>query len=208
MVHADLNYASVDATQILSKPDYDVKTWLYIDINTSSPQCVGEDDLTDVLEAVVPIQSAYFALGRSLRLRLDDLRSIQAAYPNESDSELALNDTLELWLKRKYNVEKFGPPTWRMLVEAINKRTGGNNHDLAKEIASDHPAAGIMDNSTLYFALCICHTFMYVYLQYAHIPASIGSILHKLLNPIIQFQYMQVLILMVMLLYNLHHPRR
>ena len=204
MVHADLDYASVDATQILSKPAYDVKTWLYIDINTSSPQCVGEDDLADVLEAVVPIQSAYFALGRSLRLRLDDLRSIQAAYPNESDSELALNDTLELWLKRKYNVEKFGPPTWRMLVEAVNRRTGGNNHDLAKEIASDHPAAGIMDNSNLSFGLCIRHTFMYVYLQYTHVPASIGSILYKL-N---QFQCMQILILMVILLYNLHHPRR
>ena len=124
---------------------------------------IGEDDLTDVLEAVVPIQSAYFALGRSLRLRLDDLRSIQAAYANESDSELALNDILELWLKRKYNVEKFGPPTWRMLVEAVDRRTGGNNHDLAKEIASDHPAAGIMDNSNFItlFTLCIHHINYY-----------------------------------------------
>ena len=153
----DLDYASVDATQILSKSPYDVKTWLYIDINTSSPQCVGEDDLADVLEAVVPIQSAYFALGRSLRLRLDDLRSIQAAYPNESDSELALNDTVELWLKQKYNVERFGSPTWRMLVEAVNRKTGGNNHELAKQIASDDPAAGIMDtpNSYLHYVFVI-----------------------------------------------------
>ena len=118
---------------------------------------IAEDDLTDVLEAVVPIQSAYFALGRSLRLRLDDLRSIQAAYPNESDSEVALNDTLELWLQQKYNVERFGGPTWRMLVVAIDKKTGGNNHDLAKEIASDHPAAGIMQ-----IVLCIYHTIMYI----------------------------------------------
>ena len=163
MVHADLDYASVDATQILSKSAYDVKTWLYIDIDTSSPQCVGEDDLIDVLEAVVPIQSAYFALGRSLRLRPADLRSIQEKYPSESDAEQALSDTLELWLQQKYNVARFGGPTWRMLVEAVDRRTGGNNHDLAKEIASDHPAAGIMDNSNLYFALCIRHTFMYVY---------------------------------------------
>ena len=32
-------------------------------------------------------------------------------------------------------------------MEAVDRRTGGNNHDLAKEIASDHPAVGIMNNS-------------------------------------------------------------
>ena len=36
----DLDYASVDATQILSKCPHDVKTWLYININASFPQCV------------------------------------------------------------------------------------------------------------------------------------------------------------------------
>ena len=141
-VGTDLDYASVDATQILSKPPYDVKTWLYVNINASSPQCVGEDDLTDVLEAVVPIQSAYYALGRSLRLRTADLRSILEVYPNESDAEQALYDILELWLQQKYNVERFGPPTWRMLVEAVDRKAGGNNHELAKKIASDHSAAG------------------------------------------------------------------
>ena len=50
-------------------------------------------------------------------------------------------------------MERFGPPTWRILVEAVDRKAGGNNHDLAKEIASDHPTAGIMDNSNLYFAL-------------------------------------------------------
>ena len=98
--------------------------------------------MTDILEAVLPIKSAYFALGRSLRLQPADLRSIQAAHPSESDTEQALSDTLELWLQKKYNAERFGPPTWRMLVEAIDRKTGGNNHELAKEIASNHPAAG------------------------------------------------------------------
>ena len=98
--------------------------------------------MTDILEAVLPIKSAYFALGRSLRLRPADLRSIQAAYPSESDAEQALSDTLELWLQKRYNEERFGLPTWRMLVEAVNRKTGGNNHELAKEIASNHPAAG------------------------------------------------------------------
>ena len=115
---------------------------VYVDINASSPQCVDEDDLMDVLEAVLPIQSAYLALGRSLRLRSADLRSIQEAYPNESDDRQALSDILELWLQKKYKVDKFGPPTWRMLVEAVNREAGGNNHELAKKIALKYPATG------------------------------------------------------------------
>ncbi len=98
--------------------------------------------MIDVLEALLPIKSLYFALGRSLRLKTADLRSIQTANPSESDAEQALSDTLELWLQRKYNVEKVGPPTWRMLVEAVDRKGGGNNPELAKNIAAEHPATG------------------------------------------------------------------
>ena len=92
------------------------------------------------MEEVLSLKSAYYSLGRSLRLQTVDLRAIRKAYPNESDTELALEDVLLLWLRQKYNVERFGPPTWRMLVEAVDNKAGGNNHDLAKEIASNHPA--------------------------------------------------------------------
>ena len=121
-----------------------------------------EDDLIDVFEATLPLKSVYMALGRSLRLRTADLKLIQEAYPNESDPEQALNDTLELWLQQKYNVERFGPPTWRMLVETVDRKAGGNNHDLAKEIASDHPAAGIVDNSNcVYLSNTYIHNYIY-----------------------------------------------
>ena len=92
------------------------------------------------MEDVVDIKSMWFALGRSLRLRNNDIGTIRNKYPNESDHEQALNDVLLLWLKKEYNVERFGPPTWRMLVEAVNKKTGGDNHKLAKQIALNHPA--------------------------------------------------------------------
>ena len=99
-----------------------------------------EDHLTDIMEEVLDIKSVYFSLGRSLRLRNDDLDAIRKKYPNESDHDAALNDVLLLWLKNEYNIESFGPPTWRMLVEAVDKRSGGNNHELAKQIALKHPA--------------------------------------------------------------------
>ena len=95
------------------------------------------------MEAVLPIKSLYFALGRSLRLKTADLRSIQEAYPSECDAEQALSDTLELWLHQKYNTGRFGPPTWRTLVEAVDRKAGGNNRELAMEIASNHPTIGM-----------------------------------------------------------------
>ena len=98
----------------------------------------GEDDLADIMEEIVSIKSVYFSLGRSLRLRAEDLKAICEAYPSESDAERALNDVLLLWLQQKYNVQRFGPPTWRMLVEAVDKHAGGNDHNLAKKIALNH----------------------------------------------------------------------
>ena len=100
----------------------------------------GEDDLPDVKEAVLPIKSAYFALGQYLRLYPKDLDSIKVAYPSESDAEQALSDTLKLWLQQK--CKRHDRPTWRRLVEAVDRKAGGNNHELAKKIASQHPTKG------------------------------------------------------------------
>ena len=85
------------------------------------------------------VKTVYFPLGECLRLQTPDLKAVREAYRNESMADQALKDVLLLWLDQKYRVDKYGPPTWRMLVEAVDKRTGGNNHELAKEIASNHP---------------------------------------------------------------------
>ena len=90
------------------------------------------------------LKSVYYSLGRSLRLQTADLRAICEAYPSESDAEKALEDVLLLWLHQKYNVKRFGPPTWRMLVEAVDKTAGDKSHVLAKEIASHHPAGRLL----------------------------------------------------------------
>ena len=72
-----------------------------------------------------------------MNLKITDLRKIRGEHSSESD---ALEDVLLLWLNREYDVKKHGPPTWRMLVEAVDRKSGGDNHELAKEIASNHPA--------------------------------------------------------------------
>ena len=95
----------------------------------------GEDDLADVREEVFSIKATYYNLGLSLRLRISDLKTIRENCSNEGD---ALTDVLLLWLRKQYNTVQIGAPTWRMLVEAVDKESGGNDHKLAKKIAIKH----------------------------------------------------------------------
>ena len=98
---------------------------------------LAENDLSKVIEEILPIESRYYYLGRSLNLKIADLRKIRDEHPTESD---ALEDVLLLWLNQRYDVKNCGPPTWQMLVGAVSKKGGGDNHELAKHIALNHPA--------------------------------------------------------------------
>ena len=98
---------------------------------------LDKGDLSKIIEEILPIESRYYYIGRSLNLEISCLREIRESSSSDSD---ALEDVLLLWLNKQYDVEKHGPPTWRMLVEAVDKRGGGDNHELAKQIALSHPA--------------------------------------------------------------------
>ena len=63
--------------------------------------------------------------------------AVQKAF--RQDIPQAFTEVLKVFLNHRYNVEKYGPPTWRKLVEAVDSPAGGNNHALAKKIAKDHP---------------------------------------------------------------------
>lgn len=104
--------------------------------------------MTDVLEEVLTIKSLYFPLGECLRLSQDDLKTIREKHPEDSASDQALKEVLLLWLHQRYKVDKYGPPTWRMLVEAVDKKTGGDNHELAKKIASYHSVGQLCNASS------------------------------------------------------------
>ena len=56
-----------------------------------------------------------------------------------SDLEDCLTEVLTLWrLQRNYNTERFGEPSWEMLVRAVGHRSGGNDPALAEEISRRH----------------------------------------------------------------------
>ena len=55
------------------------------------------------------------------------------------DCNHCLRMVLCKWLQKSYEYSKYGPPTWRMLVKAVDDPFGGNNCALAETIASKHP---------------------------------------------------------------------
>ena len=52
-----------------------------------------------------------------------------------------MDEVITEWLKRNYDVNRFGPPTWKALIDAVEHRAGGNNRAEAEEIASRHRAS-------------------------------------------------------------------
>ena len=93
-----------------------------------------EEDLFDVLEEISTLESKYYQIGMGLRLKPKDVQSI-----DREDPSRILSKVVEIWLQQQYNVQRHGPPTWQMLVKAVDSPAGGNDHTLAREIASKHP---------------------------------------------------------------------
>ena len=92
-----------------------------------------EDDLFDVIKDLTPVAARWKAIGIALRLKPGELNSINSGRPDECLGEVILN-----WLMRNYNVDRFGLPTWRKLVEVVEDPAAGNNKALADEIARKH----------------------------------------------------------------------
>ena len=73
----------------------------------------------------------------ALRLLPSDRNKIEVAYPRNPDK--CLEAVIVKWLQKCYNYQKFGSPTWKMLVKAVGDPAGGNNIALAETIAKKHP---------------------------------------------------------------------
>ena len=99
---------------------------------------IVDGNLFDVVKELSPVESRYYNIGLGLRLKMEYLDDIRRKY-NQNACE-ALRKVIDAWLKQRYDVSKFGPPTWQMLVRVIDDHAGGNDHQLAEKIALDHPA--------------------------------------------------------------------
>ena len=87
---------------------------------------------------LISVATNWRSIGIALRLKFDVLETIKLQC--SGDPRACLSCMVTEWLKRNYDVKKFGEPTWQKLVEAVDHPAGGANTALAREIAKRHKA--------------------------------------------------------------------
>ena len=100
----------------------------------------GLDALFDVRKEMNKVSAKWRSIGIALRLDPNILDGIQTK--NSGDPQACLSSVVTEWLKRNYNVKRFGEPTWEWLVDAVGDPAGGAHMALAKDIASRHKLKG------------------------------------------------------------------
>ena len=86
------------------------------------------DELTDV-------QARYYEIGIMLHLKTSTLDEIRT---RSTSNTMAMSSVIEEWLKGNYNTGRFGPPTWKMLVDVVANPNGGNNNGVAEKLSRRH----------------------------------------------------------------------
>ena len=61
----------------------------------------------------------------SFSTSLSGKRLLKVENPDTEDFLIAVQTN---WLKKMYDVQKFGEPSWEILVKAVDSRAGGRNH--------------------------------------------------------------------------------
>ena len=87
-----------------------------------------------------PVSAKWKSIGIALRLSPNTLDRIQDE--KRAEPSACLTSLVAEWLKKNYNVKKFGEPTWQRLVEAVGHPAGGADMALARKIARKHKAGG------------------------------------------------------------------
>ena len=97
---------------------------------------LAEDDTRGVYREVISLAGRWSGMCLALGLLPSDKEAIAAAHPGNPHDCLQM--VVVKWLQKSYNFQRYGIPTWRMLVEAVDDPAGGNNSALAEAIAKKH----------------------------------------------------------------------
>ena len=93
--------------------------------------------MKDVVAALVPVSARWKEIGIMFGVPYYFLNMLCLSGKKIAD---CLFDMIEKWLKRDYDTDNFGMPSWKKLVEVVGARVGGNDSSVASEIASRHQA--------------------------------------------------------------------
>ena len=75
-------------------------------------------------EALKCLKSRWREVGIQLHQRNSKVKSI---YGKHMEPARAMGKIISIFLSCNYSVVKFGPPTWKIIVEAVEKPAGGAN---------------------------------------------------------------------------------
>ena len=73
---------------------------------------------------------------KQIRHRADDMANALRLRKSSLPSPFKMNDVVDCWLKRNYNVAKWGNPCWDSLITAVADDNGGANKALANKLAN------------------------------------------------------------------------
>ena len=103
------------------------------------PSLTGDNNFSEIIQLLQNETAMCYRIGTWLNLPQSLQDTIRA---ETQDYAEAMNRIINSWLTRNYDTETHGPPTWKMLADAVRAPNGGCNAKLADEIAKLHPAEG------------------------------------------------------------------
>ena len=102
-----------------------------------------ENDCYAIVKELEQVAHKWHNLGLALGLSPSTLENIKMVKGQTADVyELLTNIILE-WLKMNHDIDKFGKPTWRRIVEAVRAKSGGGNPALADTLARKYSGKNI-----------------------------------------------------------------
>ena len=96
-------------------------------------------EFLEIIKLLKDEEARCYRIGMWLKLSQMLLDTIRHQTRDYAD---ALVKIINQWLHQNYDTRTHGPPTWKMLADAVGAPTGGNNACLADKIARLHPAIG------------------------------------------------------------------
>ena len=115
-------------------------------IFTLTHRGVDIDDLLEVKTELIDIAAKWNKFGEALNIKKATLDQIKQECG--SDTEECLDQTLQVFLKMNYDTKKYGQPSWKLIVQALAHRGGGNNKDMALKVAGEHSTTKRESNLT------------------------------------------------------------
>jgi len=108
----------------------------YCITHSISLSSLGENDHHDIKKEMISVVAKWEAIGRGLGIDCGRLELIKE--DNPGDATKRFSAILTCWLQRRYNVERFGKPTWRAVVKVVADPAAGDNYALTLSIAEQH----------------------------------------------------------------------